>query len=329
MARIRTIKPEFWNDEKLGPLDPLTRLVFLGLISMADDAGRLVDNLKQIDGFIFPDTDDTSRDSLDILARNSRIIRYTSASGQKLIQVAGWTKHQRVDNPNKYTLPAPSETFLATSSRDSRESFSTVSLNPSVTTNDQRPGIYDQGSSCPTPHAVGPTATSEMGSPSGSEVSKSPPLVAPPPPVDTEFGSVPCDGGADWSPPPDKVSEWHRAFTAVDVDTEIHRAMQWLRDNPGKRKTPRGMPRFIGAWLSRSLNAAPGRPTRADPTPLPIPPVVDDLDALQRKTRMRNQLATRLAADGTFPNSNLAAHHIRQLTDQQLEEAYADGRIPV
>jgi hypothetical protein len=31
----------------------------MGLISMADDAGRLVDNVKSIDGFIFPETEDT------------------------------------------------------------------------------------------------------------------------------------------------------------------------------------------------------------------------------------------------------------------------------
>ena len=50
MARIRTIKPEFWTDEKLAPLSPICRLTFLGLVSMADDAGRL--NAKQLRGFV-------------------------------------------------------------------------------------------------------------------------------------------------------------------------------------------------------------------------------------------------------------------------------------
>jgi uncharacterized damage-inducible protein DinB len=27
--------------------------------------------------------------------------------------------------------------------------------------------------------------------------------------------------------------------------------IQWLRDNPAKRKTASGMPRFINSWLSR------------------------------------------------------------------------------
>lgn len=107
MARIRTTKPEFWGDEKLAPLTPIDRLVFLGLISMADDAGRVVDNVKSIDGFIFPETEDSSRQSLDTLAGAGRVLRYHSASGQRLIQVVNWSKHQKVDNPSKYTLPAP------------------------------------------------------------------------------------------------------------------------------------------------------------------------------------------------------------------------------
>ena len=46
MPRIRTIKPEFWSDEKLAPLPPIDQLVFLGLISLSDDFGRVLDNIK-------------------------------------------------------------------------------------------------------------------------------------------------------------------------------------------------------------------------------------------------------------------------------------------
>lgn len=107
MARIRTIKPEFWSDEKLSILDPLTRLVYLGLISQADDAGRLVDGVKQLDGMLFPSTDDTCRESLEILARLSRILRYVAPSGQHLIQIVNW-HHQKIAHPSEYVLPAPS-----------------------------------------------------------------------------------------------------------------------------------------------------------------------------------------------------------------------------
>jgi hypothetical protein len=99
MPRIRTIKPEFWGDEKLAPMEPITRLVFLGLISMADDAGRLLDSVKQIDAMLFPLTEDSARESLAILSRTGRIQRGTTASGQRVIQIVNW-RHQRVDHPN-------------------------------------------------------------------------------------------------------------------------------------------------------------------------------------------------------------------------------------
>ncbi|WP_071146709.1 hypothetical protein [Bacteroides ihuae] len=39
MARIRTIKPEFWEDEKIGSLPMPCRLFFIGLWNFADDQG--------------------------------------------------------------------------------------------------------------------------------------------------------------------------------------------------------------------------------------------------------------------------------------------------
>lgn len=152
MARIRTLKPEFWADEKLAPLDPVTRLVFLGLLSMADDAGRLVDSLKQIDAFVFPETDDTARDALANLSRGGRILRGRTASGQRIIQIANWTRHQKVDHPNlRAALPeivsphmvtTPRET-IATESRDVRAALATRPV-PTTSTNDQRP-TTDEG----------------------------------------------------------------------------------------------------------------------------------------------------------------------------------------
>lgn len=106
MARIRTIKPEFWGDEKLAPMSPITRLVFLGLISMADDRGRLTDSVKRVDAYVFPETDDTAGPSLHELARNGRIRRGLTSSGQRIIEITNW-RHQKIERPNYLgALPA-------------------------------------------------------------------------------------------------------------------------------------------------------------------------------------------------------------------------------
>ncbi len=47
------------------------------------------------------------------------------------------------------------------------------------------------------------------------------------------------------------VSEWAGAFPAVDVHQKLKAIRQWLIANPQKRKTPRGMKRFVVSWLSR------------------------------------------------------------------------------
>lgn len=99
MPRIRTIKPEYWGDEKLSPLAAIHRLVFLGLISMADDTGRVLDSVRAIDGFVFPNTDDTAAASLEVLAELGRIERGVTASGQRVIQIVNWS-HQKIDRPN-------------------------------------------------------------------------------------------------------------------------------------------------------------------------------------------------------------------------------------
>lgn len=113
MARIRTIKPEFWGDEKLAPLSPTTRLVFLGLISMADDRGRLLDSIKRIDAFIFPDTSETSRGSVDELVGIGRIRRGITGSGQRILEIVNW-RHQKIEKPN-YAAALPDITQEVTS----------------------------------------------------------------------------------------------------------------------------------------------------------------------------------------------------------------------
>ena len=48
MARTRSIKPSFFDNEILGDLPPLTRLLFIGLWGIADREGRLEDRPKRI-----------------------------------------------------------------------------------------------------------------------------------------------------------------------------------------------------------------------------------------------------------------------------------------
>jgi hypothetical protein len=54
MARIRTIKPEFWEDEKIGKLPVSCRLLFIGMWTFADDFGCVKGNAALLKSQIFP-----------------------------------------------------------------------------------------------------------------------------------------------------------------------------------------------------------------------------------------------------------------------------------
>ena len=167
MPRIRTLKPEFWQDEKLAPCTPITRLVFLGLICMADDAGRLLDNVKVIDAFIFPDTSETSRGSIGELSGMGRIRRGITASGQRIIEIVNWKTHQKIEKPNlRGALPpiiqevqepqalAEIPRHVGEASGKDRGSVGEASQNH---TNDQRPTTNDRGPTTTAREADRPT----------------------------------------------------------------------------------------------------------------------------------------------------------------------------
>jgi hypothetical protein len=64
------------------------------------------------------------------------------------------------------------------------------------------------------------------------------------------------------------VAEWIEAFPAVDVRQKLRAIRQWLIANPQKRKTSRGMKRFVVAWLGREqdrggMNGGQGPPTES------------------------------------------------------------------
>ncbi|MCS5946284.1 hypothetical protein LNP25_19480 [Klebsiella variicola subsp. variicola] len=53
MARIRTVKPEFWTDEKVVECSIPARLLFIGLFNFANDMGCLERSPKRLKMQIF------------------------------------------------------------------------------------------------------------------------------------------------------------------------------------------------------------------------------------------------------------------------------------
>ena len=79
--RIRQIKPEFWSDARLYRLDPVVKLIYIGLWNEADDSGFLRWEPMQLALDLLPDVDLASGQTMivqagDELEARGRIRRY-------------------------------------------------------------------------------------------------------------------------------------------------------------------------------------------------------------------------------------------------------------
>lgn len=62
---------------------------------------------------------------------------------------------------------------------------------------------------------------------------------------------LPLNDKTTYNVPLSKIQIWTAAYPAVDVKQELLKMISWLESNPTKRKTRRGITRFIDTWLSR------------------------------------------------------------------------------
>ena len=62
--------------------------------------------------------------------------------------------------------------------------------------------------------------------------------------------------------PLDKIALWKETYPAVDVEQELRKMVAWSHSNPTRRKTRRGVNRFINSWLAREQDRGGSRTTR-------------------------------------------------------------------
>jgi hypothetical protein len=108
MARIRTIKPEFFVDADLCELSPLHRLLFQGLWCQADRDGKLEDKPRELKVKVLPYDDCNVDQLLEDLAAAGFIVRYAFEYAVELgtkgyIYIPTFKRHQ-----NPHVKEAPS-----------------------------------------------------------------------------------------------------------------------------------------------------------------------------------------------------------------------------
>lgn len=111
MAKIRSIKPEFWESEQVGECHPMARLLFICLLNFCDDGGNYPASVKAMNRNAFG-YDEVSADQvqgwMDDLIANGLVAVY-EAEGKAYWHVTGFTKHQTIGRPFLKYPPFPSQ----------------------------------------------------------------------------------------------------------------------------------------------------------------------------------------------------------------------------
>lgn len=93
------------------------------------------------------------------------------------------------------------------------------------------------------------TSISDANASSSPEPAKAAPVQSSPTVIE-----LPCVSGSPYPVSEDDVSEWQEAFPGVDVRQQLLVMRTWLNANETRRKTRKGMKRFIVSWLERQQN---------------------------------------------------------------------------
>ena len=144
MARIRTIKPKFWDSPDTAKAGPWARLLFIALWNWADDYGRGTANMKELEGFAFPNDDqftDRSGNTVqfrELVAEVSECfgVLFYTVDGRPFYAIPSWEQHQRNERRAKQSkYPSPQV----------RDGVAEIPCNDAELPNSSGPGTGEEG----------------------------------------------------------------------------------------------------------------------------------------------------------------------------------------
>jgi len=119
MARIRTIKPEFFTSADIVDLTPLARLFYVSLWCEADREGRLNWNVKTLKMRYLPGDDcDIEGLANELIAAN--LIYIYVVNGREYAEIPSFAHHQVINNRESDSIiPENPNSFDASTTRES------------------------------------------------------------------------------------------------------------------------------------------------------------------------------------------------------------------
>lgn len=217
----RILKESICRSDSIDALNWFEEVLFYRLIVNCDDYGRFDGRPAIIKGTLFPLKDVTLKDiekSLNRLVAVGLVGAY-EAQGKPILQLLTWEKHQNV-RAKKSKYPAYDNTCIQ---------------------------MYANAGKC-SRNPIQSESRSESESESNSDVCSGQKAPEPPrPPVIT----LQLNTGEEYGISQEDISEWADLYPAVDVMQCLRNMKGWLQSNPARRKTAKGIKRFITTWLQK------------------------------------------------------------------------------
>lgn len=111
MARMRSVKPEFWTDPDMADLSRDARLLYIGLWNLSDEHGRVRGDARYLKGQLFAYDDDLPAAAVEALVdeldKLGKVVRYEH-DARPYLHLPTLATHQRLE-PERVPsrLPAP------------------------------------------------------------------------------------------------------------------------------------------------------------------------------------------------------------------------------
>lgn len=74
-----------------------------------------------------------------------------------------------------------------------------------------------------------------------------------------DVAAIPLNDGTEWLMPLELYDEYCKTYPALDIKQELKQMRVWSLSNPTKKKTKRGITRFVNTWLDNSQNNSRNR----------------------------------------------------------------------
>ena len=245
MARARNIKPAFFSNDLLAEIEPLGRLLFIGLWTIADFKGDIEWREKRIKAQVLP-YDNCDVKDIAINLDKLGFIRFYSDNGTTYINIINFTKHQ---NPHKNEREKGSEIPAYTELMRKAIDLKGLTINRDLSgLNQDENGTNPADSLILIPDPCSPDPDSLTLKPQSNL-----PAIA----EEYVFKLLTNKNDVFYLVTSKEIDYYKSTYQAVNIEQQFREISSWLNANNKNRKTIGGMPKFINAWLSKSQNKAP------------------------------------------------------------------------